>query len=94
MLRNSSSPERYFLAAIRVRSPWMFRNPDNVPYWVESTTRQPSSISQARPNQLIVVRHYLPATPLIFSTVRSPPKPSIPIRIGSISVMSAGANVR
>ena len=37
--------------------------------------------------------HYA-ATPLIFATVRSPPKPNIPIRIGSAPVMSVGDSAR
>jgi hypothetical protein len=40
------------------------------------------------------VRRYRAATPLTFSTVRKPPNPNIPIRIGSISVMSAGYSAR
>lgn len=52
---------------------------------------RPSTVMDAG-TSCVIRLPYLAAAPLIFSMVRRPPKPSMPIRIGSISVMSAGAS--
>ena len=53
MLRNSSSPETYFQAALRVQTPWVIKNPDSKSPNKEEILKEECSVFDFAPNRAL-----------------------------------------